>query len=293
MAIISTEQLHDMDMVDAAGNRVGAVKDVLVDASSGRIKYAVVAPGQSGLAGALGIGERLVAIPFALLRLDSGQAVLPRDASALMAAPAYARTHPPSFDDGYQNELAQYWGMPDSARELDDLGGVTAGDVAAKAMAHVRANMGLREIAGVLIGQGVDAAQVIGEEGEVVGVVTARDVIVALARGAAEEGAASGHTADEVSQAPVAEQPRAISEGEAKDAVGVAATSTEGVAGEGEAEPSAPTTASGPQATAGPTTRPRPADQSVEGGIACPSCGFANRSDAVFCRRCGTRLAAR
>ncbi|HEX9057942.1 MAG TPA: PRC-barrel domain-containing protein [Ktedonobacterales bacterium] len=292
MAIISTEQLHDMDMVDTAGNRVGAVKDVLVDASSGRIKYAVVAPGQSGLAGALGIGERLVAIPFALLRLDSGQAVLPRDASALMAAPAYARSHPPSFDEKYQREVAQYWGMPDGARELDDLGGVSASDMAAKALAHVRANMGLREIAGVLVGRGVDAAQVIGEEGQIVGVITARDVIGALARGAAEESQVTEHRAGEI---PVAAQPTAMRAGEApaKDAVDVAAVGAEGIAGESEAAPSAPEPASRPQATAGPTTRPRPADQSVESGIACPSCGFVNRSDAVFCRRCGTRLAAR
>lgn len=292
MAIISTEQLHDMDMVDAAGNRVGAVKDVLVDASSGRIKYAVVAPGQSGLAGALGIGERLVAIPFALLRLDSGQAVLPRDASALMAAPAYARSHPPSFDEGYQKELAQYWGMPEDARELDDLGGVSASDMAAKALAHVRANMGLREIAGVLVGRGVDAAQVIGAEGEVIGVITARDVIGALARGAAEESQVTEHRAGE---ATVAAQPTAMraDEAPAKDAVDVAAIGDEGAAGEGVTAPSAGALASEPQATAGPTTRPRWADQSVESGIACPSCGFVNRSDAVFCRRCGTRLAAR
>lgn len=112
MDVISSERIRAMEVLDSGGARLGSVKDLLIDLWTGRVRYVVVAAASHRLAGALGLGERLVAIPLEALRRDNGQLTLPRGVSALAGAPAFAASRPPAFDDDYERELATYWRSP-------------------------------------------------------------------------------------------------------------------------------------------------------------------------------------
>jgi sporulation protein YlmC with PRC-barrel domain len=295
VAVMSVDHLHDMDMVDGAGQRIGAVKDLLIDASTGRMRYVVVAPGQGGIAGALGIGERLVAIPFSVVRLESGQMLLARDAAALASAPAYTRSHPPSFDDAYEQELARYWGAEAlEGLEAADAAGLRAGSIASAQLPSVTALAGLGAVARTLAEKRVEAAQVVDDEGRVIGVVTLRDVALALGRagqpgtsaaGAQPSRAALGEAAG--AQAAAVASPAEQRQGD--EAVVAPEPST----GMETAPPALAQVDMGERGAPVPNTQPRQQREDAQQGpeaVVCLKCGHANRPSATFCAACRTRL---
>jgi hypothetical protein len=72
-------------VVDSGGEVLGSVVDLLLDLKLGRIGYAVVAIG-----GFMGIGARLVAVPWNALRPHGGQFMLLGGRRALDNGPAFA-----------------------------------------------------------------------------------------------------------------------------------------------------------------------------------------------------------
>jgi hypothetical protein len=72
-------------VVDSEGEVLGSIVDLLLDLEIGRIGYAVVASG-----GFLGIGARLVAVPWTALRPHQGQFLLQGGGALLAAEPAFA-----------------------------------------------------------------------------------------------------------------------------------------------------------------------------------------------------------
>ena len=58
-AAISARKVIDTDVFDTSGNKIGEVKDVVLDKSSNNIMFAVV-----GFGGFLGMGERFHPVPW-------------------------------------------------------------------------------------------------------------------------------------------------------------------------------------------------------------------------------------
>ena len=54
------------DVLDASGDKLGTLNEIMLDVPSGRIAYAVLSSG-----GFLGIGDKLFAIPWRALTLDA------------------------------------------------------------------------------------------------------------------------------------------------------------------------------------------------------------------------------
>jgi hypothetical protein len=71
-------------VVDSTGEVLGSIVDLLLDLERGRIAYAVVASG-----GFLGVGERLVAVPWNALRPDARHFVLQGSRSVLESGPVF------------------------------------------------------------------------------------------------------------------------------------------------------------------------------------------------------------
>ena len=71
-------------VVDGAGEVLGSVVDLLLDLERGRIAYAVVASG-----GFMGLGERLVAVPWNALKAEARQFVLQGKRSVLDNGPTF------------------------------------------------------------------------------------------------------------------------------------------------------------------------------------------------------------
>ncbi len=78
------------------GVHVGHIKDIMLDVRGGRIAYAVLSSG-----GLLGIGDKLVAVPWHALTLDTDRKcfVLSASAQQVREAPGFDRHHWPSFAD--------------------------------------------------------------------------------------------------------------------------------------------------------------------------------------------------
>ena len=94
-------------VIDSAGERIGTVKDVMLDITVGKIQYVVIESG-----GFLGIGEKFFAIPFGALRIDSKEEafVLEQDKEVIKNAPGFDKDHWPDTNAHSYGEYGEYWG---------------------------------------------------------------------------------------------------------------------------------------------------------------------------------------
>ena len=83
-------------IVNPAGEKLGDLKDIVLDTANGGIVYAVMASG-----GVLGMGEKLFAVPWQALRLGGDDENLILDASPdrLKNAPGFDKDHWPDAPD--------------------------------------------------------------------------------------------------------------------------------------------------------------------------------------------------
>ena len=82
-------KIRGSSVYNDANNKVGAVDDLIVNRDD-RVLYAVVSVG-----GFLGMGKRLVAVPYSALKIEGGKMVLPgatKDALKTMPEFKYARS---------------------------------------------------------------------------------------------------------------------------------------------------------------------------------------------------------
>lgn len=101
-------------VINPEGEKLGDVRDVMLDVREGKIEYVVMESG-----GFLGIGEKLFAIPYRLLSLDTANHafVLDQDKETIENAPGFDKDHWPgtndrnSYDDNsYWDNTNSYWG---------------------------------------------------------------------------------------------------------------------------------------------------------------------------------------
>lgn len=64
--IMAAQTLEGDDVLNFAGEKLGVLRDIMLDVDAGRIAYAVLERG-----GVMGIGDRLFAIPWDALTLDT------------------------------------------------------------------------------------------------------------------------------------------------------------------------------------------------------------------------------
>lgn len=64
--ILSSSSLCSNKVVDAKGEKIGTIDDLMIDVDQGKIAYAVVSVG-----GFLGLGDKLFAVPFSALTMDT------------------------------------------------------------------------------------------------------------------------------------------------------------------------------------------------------------------------------
>lgn len=101
-------QILGRDVRDAAGQKIGEVKDLIVDMGSGRLQYAVLDFG-----GVLGVGDKLFAYPVNAFRTSAttDDLVLNVDKERLSKAPGFDKSHWPGLDkDAYWRDVDRYHG---------------------------------------------------------------------------------------------------------------------------------------------------------------------------------------
>ena len=94
--IYRASKLIGADVENLQGEKLGDIKDVVLDPETGRITYAVLSFG-----GFMGMGEKLFAIPFEALKLDATREhfTLDVDKDKLKNAPGFDKNNPPKASD--------------------------------------------------------------------------------------------------------------------------------------------------------------------------------------------------
>ena len=106
--IMAADTLEGNEVKNSAGENLGEIEHIMLDVPSGRIAYAVMSFG-----GILGIGEKLFAIPWSALTLDTEEKCFRLDVGKerLQEAPGFDKDHWPSMaDETWARNLHRYYG---------------------------------------------------------------------------------------------------------------------------------------------------------------------------------------
>jgi len=98
--------LIGMDVRNAQNEKLGEIKDLVVDLHSGKIGYAVLSVG-----GFLGIGDKYIAVPPGAFSVapDQQRVVLNADKARIQNAPGFAKAAWPDVNSPHWNTDAAYW----------------------------------------------------------------------------------------------------------------------------------------------------------------------------------------
>ncbi len=94
--VMGADTLIGNDVCNRQEENLGEVKEIMLDVGTGRVAYAVLAYG-----GVLGLGDKLFAVPWNALELDTENKrfVLDIDKEALKEAPGFDKDAWPKFAD--------------------------------------------------------------------------------------------------------------------------------------------------------------------------------------------------
>ncbi|MFP3554403.1 PRC-barrel domain-containing protein [Paraburkholderia sp. SIMBA_049] len=123
--VMAADTLDGDKVLSADGDDIGKIKDIMLDVRSGRIAYAVLSSG-----GFLGIGDKLLAIPWSALTLDVDRECFRLDmpTESVKNAPGFDKDHWPSMADStWATSIHQYYGREPYWGREDEFG---VGDVA-------------------------------------------------------------------------------------------------------------------------------------------------------------------
>jgi sporulation protein YlmC with PRC-barrel domain len=113
-ALMSTGSLGNNKVVNLQGERLGDVKDIMLDMRSGQVSYVVMSSG-----GFLSIGEKLFAVPWDALKLDTVNECFVLDIAKerLEAAPGFDKDAWPNMaNETWTRDIHAYYGTTSRTR---------------------------------------------------------------------------------------------------------------------------------------------------------------------------------
>ncbi len=106
--LMGADTLLGNDVYNQKEEDLGDIKEIMLDMRTGRVNYAVLAFG-----GFLGLGEKLFAVPWSALKLDTvnKRFILNVDKSSLKNAPGFDKDHWPDMADAsWAKGIHDYYG---------------------------------------------------------------------------------------------------------------------------------------------------------------------------------------
>jgi len=106
--IMAASSLEGETVVDAQGENLGEIEEIMLDVRGGRIAYAVMSVG-----GFLGVGEKYFAVPWHSFTMDTDNKrfILDVDKERLLKAPGFDQNEWPSMaDKRWASEIHDYYG---------------------------------------------------------------------------------------------------------------------------------------------------------------------------------------
>jgi len=113
-ALMGADTLIGNDVYNKANESLGTIKELMIDMSSGVISYAVLSYG-----GFLGMGDRLFAVPWRALALDTANKrfTLSATKEQLKNAPSFDKDHWPSMaDTTWASSVHNFYGVKTTGR---------------------------------------------------------------------------------------------------------------------------------------------------------------------------------
>ncbi|HXI76479.1 MAG TPA: PRC-barrel domain-containing protein [Steroidobacteraceae bacterium] len=113
-ALMGADTLIGNDVYNSANESLGSIKELMIDMSTGKISYAVLSFG-----GFLGVGDRLFAVPWQALKLDTTNKRFMLNASKeqLKNAPGFDKDHWPSMaDTTWASDVHSFYGIKTTGR---------------------------------------------------------------------------------------------------------------------------------------------------------------------------------
>lgn len=106
--LIASDKVEGTRVYNLGGERLGSIRNFMVNKRSGRVEYAVMEFG-----GILGIGNEYYPLPWDMLDYEEAQGgyVVDIDKDKLEGAPRY-RDRDPIWDEIYARQVYGYYGMP-------------------------------------------------------------------------------------------------------------------------------------------------------------------------------------
>lgn len=108
-AVLSSSTLSGDDVVNRDGNKLGSLKEIMIDFDRGEVAYGVVSRG-----GFAGVGEKLFAVPWELFSLDTEahELILDIAEDVLDNSPGFDADNWPSFGDfEWRTDVHEYYGL--------------------------------------------------------------------------------------------------------------------------------------------------------------------------------------
>jgi sporulation protein YlmC with PRC-barrel domain len=105
------------EVKNAEGEELGSIEDLVIDVSTGKVRYAALSFG-----GFLGVGDKLFAVPWGSLQFLSDadgnrHFVLDASQERLETAPGFDKNHWPDVaDPKWAKEIDRYYGVPAETR---------------------------------------------------------------------------------------------------------------------------------------------------------------------------------
>ena len=106
-ALLSAASVTGDDVVNLQEEKLGKLQDIMLDIAQGKIRYAVLSSG-----GFLGMGDRLFAIPWSALTLDTANKrfLLDVDVERLKNAPGFDQDQWPNMaDTSWSSTIDSYY----------------------------------------------------------------------------------------------------------------------------------------------------------------------------------------
>ena len=110
--VMGADTLLGNDVYSQNDEDLGDIKEIMLDMRTGKVSYAVLSYG-----GFLGVGEKLFAVPWQALKLDTENKrfILNVDSAKLDSAPGFDKDHWPNMaDPTWANSIHSYYGTDSS-----------------------------------------------------------------------------------------------------------------------------------------------------------------------------------
>lgn len=112
--LMGADTLLGNDVYNMKNEDLGDIKEIMLDMTNGQVAYAVLSFG-----GILGMGERLFAVPWDALQLDTENKrfILNVDKARLENAPGFDKDHWPDMaDPTWKEQIQAFYGESESRR---------------------------------------------------------------------------------------------------------------------------------------------------------------------------------